>query len=125
MSTVTQHRRSVPTWRRFGGRGGRGCRSGSPEVRPMTRVFLSYASADSEVAGQLTRDWRERGVDVFRFGEPEHQAEIIVAEIERERSAAEHFVALMSPAYLASEWCKRESRLAIHRENTLRRQFIF
>jgi hypothetical protein len=91
----------------------------------MIRVFLSYASADSAVAEQITRDWRERGVDVFRFGEPEHQGQIIVDEIERQIRAADAFVALISPAYWTSEWCKRESRLAIRRENNLRRQFIF
>ena len=91
----------------------------------MTRVFLSYASADSEKAVQLTRDWRDRGVDVFRFGDPQHQADIIVDEIERQVRVADAFVALMSPAYLASDWCRRESRLALHREHTPTGQFVF
>lgn len=90
----------------------------------MTRVFLSYASADSAVAAQLTRDWRERGAEVFQFGEPQNQAEIIVDEIEREIRAADVFAALMSPAYLASPWCVTEKRLAVQREQSTAEQFI-
>lgn len=90
----------------------------------MMRVFLSYASPDSAAAAQLTREWRERGAEVFRFGDPAFQGDLIVDQIEREIRAADVFVALMSPAYLASAWCRRESRLAIQRENRLDRRFV-
>ncbi len=91
----------------------------------MTRVFLSYATQDAAAARKLTREWRERGADVFQFGDPERQAEIIIDEIERQIRAADVFVALMSPAYLASPWCRREWQLAIRREHALPAQFIY
>lgn len=90
----------------------------------MMRVFLTYSSRDAAVTEHLARDWRERGADVLWFGEPSQQGGIIVDDIVREIDTADVFVAVMSPAYLASPWCRREVLLAIDRENRIDEQFI-
>jgi cellulose biosynthesis protein BcsQ len=86
-----------------------------PEVRSgaeaPVRVFLSYASEDSEIAADMAGRLRDDGFEVF---EPWVDAgtrfvEQIGAEIQR----ADAFLALLSPSYLASPWCRRERDLAI------------
>src|SRR5690242_13493124 len=124
MSTVTHHRRSRIVRRRVGGCGGRRRRR-ADEVRGMTQVFLSYASQDVTIARRLAREWRERGVEVFEFTDPLRRAGFIIDEIERAIRAADVVVVLMSPAYLASAWCRRESRLAIQRENRIDGHLVY
>ncbi len=88
----------------------------SPETSRGTRtmgLFLSYAEEDGrtalEIATRLGQrfevyDWqRQRG---GRFLE----------RIEREINKADAYVALLSPHFLASPYCRLERELAIHRE---------
>ena len=72
----------------------------------MTRVFLSFASEDSFAARLLAAFFEELGVVVFRFDDIRRRAGRVVSEIEAELVAADLFIALMSPRYLASAWCR-------------------
>lgn len=99
--------------------------SGAGAGASMKRVFLSYAAENTDFAAQLAEMWRSPELEVFRFDDPIRRGGIIIEEIEREISAADAFVALMSPQYLASPWCQRERQLALHLEHELGRQFIY
>ena len=82
----------------------------------MTRVFLSFASEDSFAARLLAAFFEELGVVVFRFDDIRRRAGRVVSEIEAELVAADLFIALMSPRYLASAWCRQERDLALRHE---------
>ena len=90
----------------------------------MTRVFLSFASEDAEIAQRLARFWEALGVDVFRFDDPARPASRVVGEIERRLGDADVFVALLSPHYLQSTWCVQERDLAIQREADAATSFV-
>jgi hypothetical protein len=108
----------------FGGHGGRGGRSGADGARPVTRVFLSFASPDATVAERFARFWDGLGVEVFRFDDPTRPTGRVVTEIEDELARADLFVVLLSPHYRASQWCQQERDLAIQRDNDSSRQFV-
>lgn len=91
----------------------------------MTRVFLSYAAEDGAIADRLVRWLRDKGARVFWFQDEKQQGRRFIREIERGISEADLFVVLLSPHYLASEWCLREREIAIRRENDLGRQLIY
>ncbi|MDX3192232.1 TIR domain-containing protein [Streptomyces sp. MN03-5084-2B] len=91
----------------------------------MTRVFLSYTEADAAVAGRVADRLRTSGLEVFRWEDPENQAERFVERLQTEIETADIFVALISPAGLASTWCARERDVAFHREEQLKRQFVY
>lgn len=90
----------------------------------MTRIFISFASEDSEVAETLARHLTVGGHDVYRFNSPERRGELFMQTIPVEIDGADVFVVLMSKDYIASSWCQREAQLAITRENARTRQFI-
>ena len=78
-------------------------------------VFLSYASADVDLADYLVRDLHAQGVDVWsdrsiQPGEKWHEA--IVKALED----ATIFVLLISPDALKSEWMNFELGVALSRD---------
>ncbi|MGE0434011.1 MAG: TIR domain-containing protein [Planctomycetota bacterium] len=101
---------------------------GAVDQRPLPRVgadsagaplvFVSYAHADEEYKRALVthlaplvrqgriRLWHDRKI------EPGHDW---TNEIERELASADLVVLLLSPSYLASEWCHREAMHALAR----------
>lgn len=82
-------------------------------------VFLSYAEEDGAVAAEVA-DWlQNRGDKVYRYQAPEEQGRRFIRRIENVMSRAHRFLALMSPSFLDSTWCRRESDLAIQREDDL------
>lgn len=90
----------------------------------MTRVFLSYAKEDSEIASRVRDALEESGVDVYRFEDPERASDRFMQVIPQEIDQADLFLALMSPAALDSGFCQAEHQLAAHRELTLSEKFI-
>jgi hypothetical protein len=82
----------------------------------MTRVFLSFASEDSPVARRLAEFFEELGVEVFRYDDTRQPVGRVVGEMEERLAAADLFIALMSPRYLASGWCRQERDLALRQE---------
>ena len=80
-------------------------------------LFLSYAQEDWEVARQITAKLRELGIDVHDWrGRRGGQ---FIRDAARAISRSDGFVALMSPHFLASQWCLAESELALQREHDL------
>jgi TIR domain len=80
-------------------------------------VFLSYAEEDWEVARQITAMLRELGIDVYNW--QGRRGGQFIREIERAISQAYAFIALISPHYLASQWCRHEWEFALQREHDL------
>jgi TIR domain len=80
-------------------------------------LFLSYAEEDWEVARQVTAMLRELGIDVYNW--QGRRGGQFIREIERAISQADGFVALMSPCFLRSQWCRDEWEFAFQREHDL------
>lgn len=90
----------------------------------MTHVFLSYAEEDSPVAKRLVDALVQAGATVFWWEAPENLGNRFVLKIEENIRAADRFVAVMSPDYLKSTWCRREREIALLRDDDPDNQFI-
>jgi TIR domain len=84
-------------------------------------LFLSYAEEDSEQARKIVDWFAQRGIKVYYWEDPERRGGRFVGEIERELTMADAFLALVSPHFVDSPWCHRETELAILREVELQR----
>ncbi|MEU4446166.1 TIR domain-containing protein [Actinosynnema sp. NPDC050801] len=82
----------------------------------VRRVFLSYAEEDSGTAEQLVAWLADHDLTVFWWQDPARRGDRIVEVVEDELRRADLFIALLSVHYLASGWCRRESRFALRRE---------
>lgn len=91
----------------------------------MTKVFLSYAEEDSEIARRLVEVLEARGLQVFWYQDERVQGQAFIELLELEIAAADLFIALMSPEWLISFWCRQERQLALSRASELQRQFIY
>ncbi|KDN19893.1 hypothetical protein DV20_22600 [Amycolatopsis rifamycinica] len=89
----------------------------------MTRIFLSHTGADSDIAGRLSEAMRERGAEVYDYGDRPGQE--FVRGTQSALENADYFVALISPAAMESDWCDLERQTAYHRQIELKRQFVF
>jgi hypothetical protein len=81
-------------------------------------IFLSYAEEDEEAVRQMAAVLRRRGVEFYDW-QGQRGGRFIEA-IERALSRSDAFIAVMSPHFLASSWCRMERELAIQRELDLR-----
>jgi hypothetical protein len=93
-------------------------------------LFLSYAEEDGKTAREIARRLSKHGVEVFWWQHPQNQGGRFIERIEEEINRADAFLALLSPSYLASTWCRLERELAMHREQDRRacgiaRTFIY
>src|SRR5262249_16481913 len=87
---------------------------------PGIRVFLSYAEKDKETASEIAARLREGGVEVHDWLAPEQRDARFITRVEQGIREADVFLALLSPSFLKSAWCKREVDFALQRELSLR-----
>lgn len=80
--------------------------------------FLSYAEEDWEDARQVTAMLRERGIYTWNW--QDHRGGRFIEEIGNAIRQADGFIALMSPDFLRSQWCRDEWELAFQREHDMR-----
>ena len=80
-------------------------------------LFLSYAEEDWEVARQLITKLRELGIDVYDW--QGRRGGQFIGQIQRAISQADGFVVLMSPHFLASQWCRDEWEYALQLEHEM------
>ncbi|GAA2975039.1 toll/interleukin-1 receptor domain-containing protein [Actinokineospora diospyrosa] len=90
----------------------------------MTRIFLSYSSADSEIATRVAGVLRERGAEVY-FEPPQDRGTRSPGAIAQEVERADAFVVLMSPAALGTEYCQVEHQMAAYRELKEQRRLLY
>jgi hypothetical protein len=81
-------------------------------------LFLSYAEEDGATADRIATWFRERGEPIWRVREDGQIQN--VGGIEEQLGNAHHFVALLSPGYMASALCRGERDLAWCREQGAR-----
>lgn len=79
--------------------------------------FLSYAMEDSGIADEIAGWFRSKNIEIFDW-----QAERggrFIPRIEAAIRRAQGYIALLSPSFLASDWCEREMEIALQRERAL------
>lgn len=89
-------------------------------TKKQYHVFLSYASADKEVAHRIVEELRKRGIRVW-FDTCELQpGDSIAKAIEYAISASDYLVVLLSPSSVNSVWVQQELGAALSIELTTR-----
>lgn len=81
-------------------------------------LFLSYAEEDRATVREIATWLSSQGHSFYDW--QERRGGRFIEDIEKAISEAAVFVALMSPHFLASPWCRMERELAIQRELDLR-----
>ena len=76
-------------------------------------LFLSYAEEDGQTAHEIATRLAQR-FEVYDW--QRQRGGRFLERIEREINKADAYVALLSPRFLASPYCRLERELAIHRE---------
>ena len=83
-------------------------------------LFLSYAEEDGETAREIAESLGGQGLKVLRWQDPQNRGGLFIQRIEDAIHHADAFLALLSPSFMASTWCRLERELALHREQDLR-----
>jgi hypothetical protein len=84
-------------------------------------LFLSYAEEDSEQARKIADWFTGRNIPVYYWEDPVRRGGRFIEQMERQLSTADAFLALVSPHFIESPWCHRETELAILREIEMQR----
>ena len=84
-------------------------------------LFLSYAEEDGEQARKIAGWFTQQKIPVYYWEDPAHRGGRFIEQMERHLSTADAFLALVSPNFIESPWCHRETELAILREIELQR----
>lgn len=84
------------------------------------KLFLSYAEEDKDTADLISARLQTDGHQLFNWMAPSQRGQRFMEAIEKGIQGAEAFIALLSPHFLASDWCRREVGMAIQREGDLR-----
>ena len=90
------------------------------------KIFLSYAREDAEAARVIYERLRAAHHTIFNWRAPETEGERFIQATEEAIREADYFFALLSPHFLASNWCREERNFALRceHERTGDRQFI-
>ena len=84
------------------------------------KLFLSYAQEDKDAADLIATRLQMYGHEIFNWMAPSQRGRRFIEEIEKGIQSAGAFIALLSPRFLGSDWCRREVEMAIQREADLR-----
>ena len=85
------------------------------------KIFLSYAEEDREIAGVIVGRLKVEGHELFNWLDPAQRGKQIAPSIEENMSAADAYLALLSPSCLKSYWCRQERGIALRREEAIKR----
>jgi hypothetical protein len=77
------------------------------------KVFLSHSSRDKELAANLAKDLIQRGIDVWIDVWEMNPGDSLLKKIENEIMQATHFMVLLTPHSLESEWVQKEIEIAL------------
>jgi hypothetical protein len=89
-------------------------------TKKQYQVFLSYVSADKEVAHRIVEELRKQGIRVWFDTYELQPRDSIVKAIEYAISASDYLVVLLSPSSVNSVWVQRELGAALSGELTSR-----
>lgn len=84
------------------------------------QVFLSYASADKEIAQKIVAELRQEGIRVWFDTYELQPADSIAEAIVRAISASDYLVVLLSPHSVNSVWVQKELGATLSRDLTAR-----
>jgi len=90
------------------------------ETTKQYHVFLSYASADREMAHKIVNELREQGNHVWFDAYELQYGDSIVKTIENAISVSDYLVVLLSPNSVNSVWVQKELGAALSSELTSR-----
>jgi hypothetical protein len=82
-------------------------------------IFVSYAERDGSEAARVVTALRDSGLEVYDWRE--NNGTRFMDQINEKIKEAEAFLALMSPNFQESPWCRREVERALTRDNVLLR----
>lgn len=85
----------------------------------MPSVFLSYSRLDKPVAQFLADQLMAQGIDVFIDYQKLVAGEDFVSRLGGEIEKRDHFVLIVSPRSLASDWVKSEVSWALHNKKNI------
>lgn len=80
------------------------------------KAFISHSSADKEVAERLARDLIAQGIDAWFDKWEIMPGDSLRRKIEQGISEASHFIVLLTPNSLKSEWVQTELDTALVRK---------
>src|SRR5262249_41959813 len=80
-------------------------------------LFLSYTREDEDAAAEIAEWLRTQGLEVYDWQDAPSRGGLFPQQLENAIVTASAFVAVVSPDYLTSVWCRRERMLAIHMES--------
>lgn len=83
-------------------------------------LFLSYAEEDGKAGIEIAEWLVSQGFDVYYWQDPRRRGGRFIEQIEKAIGQADAFVALLSPSFVQSPWCRQERELAMQREHDLR-----
>lgn len=89
------------------------------------KIFLSYTKANSEIAKIVASKLQNEGFNIFDWRDPLKRGQRFIQRIQDEIREADKFLIILSPEYLASNYCGREADFAIQRENDRNEQFVY
>lgn len=98
-----------------------GTQRGVPPWGENSLLFISYAEEDRAIAGAIATRLKAEGFDLFDWLAAEQRGRQFSREIEKAITSADAFIVVLSPSYLASQWCQKEWHLAHSREVRLHR----
>jgi hypothetical protein len=85
-----------------------------------TVLFLSYAEDDGKTGIEIAEWLAGQGFEVYYWQDPKRRGGRFIEQIEKAIGQADAFVALLSPSFVRSQWCRHERELALQREIDLR-----
>jgi hypothetical protein len=94
-----------------------GVMGGAHQGGRASLIFLSYAEEDSEAAARVIAVLRQHELPVYDWRA--NRGVSLTSQMEEQLQQASAYLALMSPHFMASPWCRRERGLALSRDNEL------
>ena len=79
-----------------------------PKTAKRHQVFLSYASADKEIAHKILNELRQRNIHVGFDAYELQPGDSIAQALEKTISASDYLVVLLSPHSVNSQWMQKE-----------------
>src|SRR5437762_391085 len=82
----------------------------------MKRIFVSYSSSDRALAVLLQREFVRAGLQVWMDDQELRPGDHLLERLADAVHDVDHICAIVSRAYLASNWAKKEQSLALSKE---------